>query len=231
VNVVYRLVRDLRYAVRILLKSPVATLVAILALALGIGVNASAFITISSLILHPLPYAHLERIVTIWETPPKLHAQQSAFAPGNFIDLRNETHSFQKLAAYRAWDANLTGIGTPERLQACLVSPSFFSVLGTSPELGRVFANDEDQPSRSRVAVVSEGFWKSRLAGSKAAMGSSIYLNQRSYTVVGVMPDRFDYPLGTEVWSPLTFEAAEQHERASHNLMVLGLLKPEVSAA
>lgn len=230
-DVVYGLVRDLRYAARVLLKSPVATSVAVLALALGIGVNASSFITISSLVLRPLPYPRLERIVTIWETPPKLHSQQSAFAPANFIDLRNQTRSFQKLASYRNWDANLTGIGTPERLQACLVSPSFFYVLGIGAEVGRTFVNDPDQPSHSRVAVVSEGFWKSHLAASKAAIGASVSLNGHNYTVLGVMPDRFDYPLGTEIWSPLTFEPAEQHERAHHDLMALGLLKPEVSAA
>jgi putative ABC transport system permease protein len=95
--------RDIRYAIRVLLKSPVATSVAVLALALGIGVNSSIFITVSALILHPLPYPHLERIVTIWETPPKRHDQKGSFAPANFNDLKNQTRSFEKLADYREW--------------------------------------------------------------------------------------------------------------------------------
>ncbi len=230
-NVVNSLIRDIRYAVRILLKSPVATSVAVLALALGIGVNSSIFITVSSLILHPLPYPHLERIVTIWETPPKLHDQKSGFAPANLIDLKNGARSFQKLADYREWDASLTSVGTPERLRALLVSPSFFSVLGTGAELGRVIATGEDHSAHSRVAVVSEGFWKGHLGGSPGAIGKSISLDGRTYTVIGVMPDSFDYPLGTQLWSPLTLDPAEEHERSSHNLMVLGLLKPGVSAA
>ncbi len=230
-NGVNSLFRDIRYAIRVLLKSPVATSVAVLALALGIGVNASIFITVSALILHPLPYPHLERIVTIWETPPKLHDQKSSFAPANFNDLKNETRSFEKLAAYRGWDASLTSTVTPERVRAMLVSPSFFSVLGSSAEIGRVFAADEDQPSRSRVAVVSEGFWKSHLGGSSSAIGKSISLDGLSYAVVGVMPDSFDYPLGTQLWTPLTVESAAARERDSHSLMALGLLKPGVSAA
>ncbi|MBV8807316.1 MAG: ABC transporter permease [Acidobacteriaceae bacterium] len=225
------LVRDIRYAIRVLRKSPVATAVGVIALALGIGVNASIFITVSALILHPLAYPHLERIVTIWETPPKLHDQKSSFAPANFNDLKNETHSFQKLAAYRGWDASLTSTVTPERVRAMLVSPSFFSVLGSSAEMGRVFAADEDQPSRSRVAVLSEGFWKSHLGGSSSAIGQPITLDGLAYTVIGVMPDSFDYPLGTQVWTPMTLEAAAEGERDLHSLMVLGLLKPGVSAA
>ena len=205
--------------------------VAVLALALGIGVNASIFITVSALILHPLPYPNLDRIVTIWETPPKVHDQKSGFAPANFVDLKNASRSFQDLAEYRSWDASLTSTGTPERVQAAVVSPSFFTVLGTGAELGRVFTGGEDRRAQSRAAVLSEGFWKSQLGGSSSAIGSTIALDGRSYTVIGVMPDKFDFPLGTQLWAPLTLEPAEEHERDAHNLMVLGLLKPGVSAA
>ena len=222
--------RDLRLAARVLLRSPVATTVAVLALALGIGVNASSFITASSLILHPLPYPHLERIVTLWETIPELRSERTALAPADFLDLRNQSSSFASVAAYRPWDANLTGIGNPERVQAYFVSPELFSVLGGHARLGRTFLENEEQPSRAKVAVVSEGFWKTHLASSPAAVGRQISLNRQKYTVVGIMPDSFDYPLGTDVWAPLTFTQAEQSERNSHNLMALGLLKPGTSA-
>jgi putative ABC transport system permease protein len=217
--------RDLRYATRILLRSPITTAVAILALALGIGVNASIFIPLSSLILHPLPYPHLERIVTVWGTVPKLRTERTPLTPADFVDLSKAAHSFENLAGYRAWDVNLTGTGNPEHVQAFVVSPNFFSVLGTNAALGRTFAAD------SKVVVVSQGFWKSHLAASPAAVGSSISLSGHIYTVAGVMPDRFDYPMGTEIWSPLILGPQEQHDRDTRNLMAVGLLKPEVSAA
>ncbi|HEY3938688.1 MAG TPA: ABC transporter permease [Bryobacteraceae bacterium] len=220
-------VRDLRYAARILLRSPVATSVAVLALALGIGVNAAALIGISSLILHPLPYPRLERIVTIWGTAPKVHSERTPLTAADFTDLRKAAHSFDKLAGYRTWDVNLTGAGNPEHVQAFQVSADFFSVLGSSAARGRTFAS-ENELSHPRAVVVSQGFWKSHLAGSPAAVGASISLSGQAYTVIGVMPDQFDFPLGTEVWSTLILDRQEQQDRNTRNLMVLGLLKPRV---
>lgn len=223
--------RDLRYGFRMSLKSPVAATVAVLALALGIGVNAASFILIDSMILHPFPYPRLERIVTVWETAPKLRAERDALAPADFMDLQAQSHSFEKLAAYRNWDVNLTGSGNPERVEAFQVSSGFFAVLGKHAELGRTISSEEEQPARSKVVVVSEGFWKSHLAASPHAIGKSISLSGQKYTVIGVMPDDFDYPLLTDIWSPLILTPAEQHERGSRNLMVIGLMKENVSAA
>lgn len=221
--------RDIRYAVRVSIKSPVAAGVAILALALGIGVNASSFILVESMVLHPLPYPRLERIVTLWETP-KLHPQRDALAPANFVDVERESHSFEKLAAYRDWDVNLTGNGNPERVRAFSVSSSFFSALGREASLGRTFSSSDDH-SGSRVIVVSQGFWKSHLAASSRAIGQSVSVSGQKYTVVGVMPDDFDYPLSTDIWTPLILDPAERQDRSNRNLMVLGLLKPSVSSA
>ncbi len=222
--------RDLRYAIRVSLKNPVAALVAVMALALGIGVNAASFILINSMILHPLPYPRLERIMTIWEKP-KFSTQREALSPGDFTDLKTQSHSFEKLAAYRGWDVNLTGTGNPERVQAYEVSPEFFSVLGKGAELGRTFSSVGDQLNRSNVVVISEGFWKSHLAASPNAIGKSISLSGQKYTVIGVMPDSFDYPLSADIWSPLILNPAEQHERKTRDLMVIGLLKPNLPVA
>jgi putative ABC transport system permease protein len=222
--------RDVRYAARVLLASRVTTAVAVLALALGIGVNASSFISIDSIVLHPLPYPHLDRIITVWGTLPKVRTEQTPVSPGDFSEIERESRVFTALAAYRDWETNLTGITTPERIEAVLVSPSFFTVLGTGAEVGRTFENEQDRPADSRMVVVSNGFWKSHLAGSPAAIGKPIFLNGSSYTVIGVMPDRFDFPLGNQVWAPLALEPAEQHDRDHHNLMALGLLRPGVSA-
>lgn len=208
-----------------------AAIVAVLALALGIGVNAGSFILIDSMILHPFPYPRLERIITVWETAPKLRAERDALAPADFVDLKAQSHSFEKLAAYRNWDVNLTGNGNPERVEAYEVSPSFFAVLGRRAALGRTISSEEDQPARSKVVVVSQGFWKSHLGASPDVIGKSISLSREKYTVIGVMPDDFDYPLLTDIWSPLILSSAEKHQRGARDLMVLGLLKDNVSVA
>jgi putative ABC transport system permease protein len=219
--------RDLRRAARTLRHSLAASAVAVLALALGIGVNASSFITIESMVLHPLPYPRLDRIVTLWETLPKVRTAEVPLSPADFTDINNQSHSFAAVAAYRGWDVSLTATGVPERIQAALVSSDFFGVLGMQPELGRTFANDANQ--HQRVVVVSDAFWKNRLAGSRAAVGKPISLNGAAYTVIGVMPDSFDLPLLNQIWAPLVLDPAQQHDREHHDLSALALLKANVS--
>lgn len=219
---------DLRYSARVLRKAPGATAVAVLALALGIGVNISMFTCVNALVLHPLPFPHLERIMTVWET---VYTHRSAVAPANFLDLQRQSRSFDEVAAYENWDVSLTSTRDPERVQAALVSPSFFAVLGSHAALGRTFSKDESQAARSGVVVVSYGFWQHQLAGSRNAIGKSISLAGRGYTVLGVMPDDFDYPLGTDLWAPLSMSIAEQSQRSAHTLSILGLLKPGVAVS
>ena len=222
------LVRDLRYAVRGLKKNPGATAVIVLALALGIGVNASCFITVSAVILHPLPYPNLDRIMTVWESPANIPADRGPAAPANYFDWKEQSRSFQHLAAYRLWDANLSGIDDPERVLACQVTAEYFSVLGLKPALGRAFRAEDTSGAGTNVLVVSDGFWKRRLAAASAVLGKTITLNGSVYTVVGVMPEEFNFPLETEVWAPLTLSAAQRHDRESHNLGILGRLKPGI---
>jgi putative ABC transport system permease protein len=224
-------VRDFRYGLRILLKSPGVTAVALLALALGIGVNTSSFVWVSALVLHPLAYPDQSRIMTLWEAIPKVRAEHEAIAPANFLDWKEQSGSFERLAAYRPWDATLTGSADPERIQACRVSPDFFPLLGLEPLVGRTFAGDEAEPARDGVVVVSQGFWQRRLGSAPNAVGKTISLDDRVYTIVGVMPDDFDYPLATELWAPLVLSGEEKSERAVHNLLALGRLKPQVSVA
>src|SRR5947209_8734089 len=118
------ILQDFRYAVRGLMKTPGAAIVALLALGLGIGVNSSAFLMVNAIVLHPLPYAHLDRLMTVWETIPKLRGEREAIAPANFRDWKKENRSFGEIAAYQPWDASLTGTGDPERILACRVSAS-----------------------------------------------------------------------------------------------------------
>ena len=222
---------DLRHALRALRKTPGAAAVAALALALGIGVNTSSFIWVSALVLHPFPYPHLERIMTVWETAPKLRTERDAVAPANFLDWRKQNGVFERLAAYRPWDANLTGAGEPERIAACLVSADFFALLGMQPALGRGFTSGEEQPGGGAAVVVSRGFWQRRLGSSPDAVGRTISLDNRSYTIAGVMPADFDYPLATEMWAPLAMTEQEQDQRATRTLAVLGRLRPGVTVA
>jgi putative ABC transport system permease protein len=225
------LLMDFRLALRALRKTPGATAVAALALALGIGVNTSSFIWVSALVLHPLPYPHLERIMTVWETVPKLRAERDAVAPANYVDWRKQNGVFERLAAYRPWDANLTGAGEPERIQACLVAADFFALLGMQPALGRSFSLADEEPSGGAAVIVSHGFWQRRLGSNPDAVGRTISLDNRDYTVAGVMPADFDYPLATELWAPLAMTPQEKDQRASRTLLVLGRLRPGVTVA
>jgi putative ABC transport system permease protein len=222
---------DFRYALRALRKTPGTTAVAALALALGIGVNTSSFIWVSALVLHPLPYPGLERIMTVWETVPKMHAGRDAVAPANFLDWRQENRAFEQLAAYRPWDANLTGTGEPERIQACQVTAGFFALLGMKPALGRSFSREEEETGGNGALIVSHGFWQRRLGSSPDAVGRIVSLDNRTYTVVGIMPADFDYPLATELWAPLAMTPQERNQRAVRSLLVLGRLGPKVTVA
>src|SRR5205823_2554823 len=128
-------------------------------------------------------------------------------------------------------DASLRGTGDPERILACRVSASFFPLIGMKPSLGGTFSNEEEEPGRDGVIVVSHGFWQRRLASSPDAIGKTITLTGRNYSIAGVMPFDFDYPLATEVWSPLALTVPEKSDRSQHNLLALARLKPGVSAA
>ncbi|HZU25787.1 MAG TPA: ABC transporter permease [Bryobacteraceae bacterium] len=223
------LLRDLRHGVRLLANKPGATLLMIVALALGIGLNASSFMMVDALVLHPLPFPNLGRIMSIAETIPKLRAERDAVAPANFRDWREQSRSFDRLAAFRPLEGALTGGPEAEHIMATAVSPDFFPLLGISPELGRTFRADENEPARAGVAVVSHGFWLSRLSSSPHLLGSSLSLDGRRYTIVGVMPADFNLPLGNEIWVPLAFNTGESADRAQRSLAVLGLLRPGVS--
>jgi putative ABC transport system permease protein len=229
---VNNLLRDFQLALRLMRKSPGTTAVIVLALALGIGVNTSSFIMVSALVLHPLPFPDIGRVMTVWETVPKAaHADRDAVAPANFFDWKQQSRSFEHLAAFQPWDANLTGLGEPERVQAFQVSPEYFAVLGMKPAVGRTFRADEAEPGRAFTIVVSNGFWQRHLASAPDALGRRVALNGQSYTIVGVMPSNFDFPLGTDIWVPLAMTPAQKDDRTAHSLAVLGRLKPGVPVA
>ncbi len=220
---------DFAYAVRSLKKNPGVTAVMILALALGLAVTASAFLTVNALVLKPLPFNDLGSLMTVWESPLNVSAERGPVAPANFLDLQDQNTSLERLAAYRGWDVNLTGVDDPERLLAYRVTTDYFDLLGVRPERGRSFLPAEAAEVHPRVVVVSNGFWKRRMAAAPDAVGRTIALNGEACTVVGIMPEDFNFPLETEVWAPLSFTAAERHDRKNHDLAVLGRLRHGVS--
>ncbi len=223
------LLQDFRYALRVLAKAPAVSAVIVLALALGIGANTSNLSSLRALVLRPFPFKDLDRIVVGSETLPRVHDEREPVSPANFLDWKEQANSFERMAAFRARDVNLTGTSRPERLQGFAVSADFFALLGIPPALGRTFSASEEQPGRDQVIVISNGFWKRQLAADPGAAGRAISLNGRRFTVVGVMPEEFDFPLGTDVWTPLAMGPAERGERNARTLGLLARLKTDVS--
>ncbi|MGH9838201.1 MAG: ADOP family duplicated permease, partial [Blastocatellia bacterium] len=229
-----RLGQDLRFGWRMLWKNPGFSLVAILTLALGIGANTTMFSLVNAVLLRGLPYPEPERLVRLWESNPgRGWPEFSASAP-NFEDWRKQQTVCEQLAAYEFTTFNFTGSGEPERVATLSVTANLFPALGVLPALGRNFLPEEEQSGRNRVAVLSNGLWQRRFGADPQLIGRRIQLNGESYTVVGVMPPRFQLTRGTELWAPLMLDPAAQPWRANrsnHNLSVIGRLKPGVSVA
>jgi putative ABC transport system permease protein len=194
--------QDLRYGMRVLIKKPVFTLIAVLTLALGIGANTAIFSVVNAVLLRPLPYADPGRLVMIQET--RGNGNPAQVTPANFIDWRAQNSVFEQLAATATRDVNLTGVGEPERVTMTIASANLFDLLGAKPILGRVFRPDEEQVGHAPVTVISHGLWQRRFGGDQSLVGKTISLDGQSYTVIGIAPPGFDYPWKTAVWiSPL----------------------------
>ena len=218
---------DIRYGLRSLRKRPAATAIALVTLALGIGVNTAIFSAVDSILLRPLPLKDPAGLVSVWEQSPALGIQQNQAAPANFFDLRNQNQSFEALGAYGPLDINLTGTGDPERLDGQLVSANVFSILGVAPALGRTFLANEDQPGQEHVVVLSDRLWQRRFNRDPGIINSNITLNGESFTVVGVMPRAFFFPIReVELWVPWAMEPDQASGRGDHYLRLVARLKP-----
>src|SRR6266545_2067159 len=165
------LLQDLRYGVRMLVKNPTFTIVAIVALALGIGANTAIFSVVNSLLLRPLPLSDPDRLVQVWEASVKLGRNQIPASYPNFADWRDQNQVFEQTVAYADWSFNLTGTGEAERIRSAIVSPAFFSMLGVRPIVGRVFLPEEDQKGKDFVAVISQQLWQRRFSADPDVVG------------------------------------------------------------
>ncbi len=227
------MVQDLRYGIRLLLKTPAFTFVAVLTLALGIGANTTIFSVVNAVLLRPLNYKEADRLVQVWHrnvSTPAAQRQNIELTPANFLDLRAQNQVFKHLAAFVSHDFNLTGMGEPERLQGWQVSASLFPMLAVAPIAGRVFTEAEDRDGAEKVAVLSHELWQRRFGGQSGVIGSKLTLDDLSYTVVGVMPPGFGFPVkGAELWAPLAFSPDERNARSSFYLNGIARLKAGVT--
>ena len=223
--------QDISYGIRMLKKNPGVTILAIVALALGIGVNTAIFSVADAFLLRPVPYPNLDRVVTLYETVPQRNIDDNAASPADFDDWKKQTKSFDRLAAFQWYSVNLTGEGNPQRVQAFLVSQNFFDTLSEQPVLGRAFLPEEEQPGKDHEVILTNGLWERRYGSDRNVVGKSIQIDRESYTVVGVMGKDFKYPFSVELWMPLAMDAKEKAIRKSHYLFTLGQLKPGASVS
>jgi len=225
--------QDLRYGLRTLARKPGFTVVAIIALALGIGANTAIFSVINSVLLRPLGYHDPAALVVINHDYPKINLKASVSAIG-YTHYRDNAKSFETVAAVTGGGFNLTGGGDPEQVNGSMVTHNFFSALGARSLLGRVFLPEEDQPGKNKVVALSHAFWQRRFGGDSGIVNKTITINDESYTVVGVMPPSFQFgrELGrvVDLWTPIAFtrEQLDYNRLTNENLFVIARLKPGV---
>jgi predicted permease len=200
-----QLLQDLRYAARMLAKSPGFTIVAVLTLALAIGANTALFSVVNGVLLNPLPYPQPDQLVTIHESKPNFNTGSISYP--NFLDWQKDNQTLSAMAVSRRSSFSLTGLGEAEQIRAQFVTSDFFLILGVKPISGRVFARADDLRGAAPVAMISEGFWKRKFGSATDVVGKTLNLDGRGYTIVGVMPSDFDLLLGSfspsEIYVPV----------------------------
>ena len=232
--------QDMRYGVRLLLKAPGFTVIAVLTLALGIGANTAIFSVVNFVLLRPLEYANPDQLVMVWERNTKRGWNESPTSFADFVDFRDNAKSVE-LVAFTDTNFNLTGGDQPERVAGLRVSANLFSLLGVNPARGRWFAPGEDKPGAGHVLILSYGLWQRSFGGNSNLVNQTVQLNGQSYTVVGVMPPTFKFPpafsatttseeliSNADLWVPLTTDDVPLI-RNIRNLKMIGRLKAGVA--
>jgi putative ABC transport system permease protein len=223
--------QDVRYAFRLLVRTPGVTIIALLTLALGIGANTAIFSIVDGVLLRPLSYADPDRLVLIQQLDATDPEVVSRTTPGTFYDVQQSSRSFDELAAYQAVSKTLTGKGDPERIDGVLSAGSILSVLGVQPQLGRVQTADDDRIGAARTVVLSDRLWQRLFGGRGDALGQTLVLDGEPHEVIGVMPKGFTFPdVGPDFWAPMQMTAKERASRTESFLLVLGRLRGGVSA-
>jgi putative ABC transport system permease protein len=226
---------DIRYALRMLLKAPAFSVIAVVALALGIGANTAIFGIVNAVLLRPLPYDHPERVVLLWSH--WINWSKTWVSQPELVDYQQQLQSLEHVAAFSNTSFNLTGAGEPLRIVAAQVQPEIFAAIGARPIVGRVFTAEEDAHGHEHVAMLTEGLWRSQFGSDPAIVGRTIQLDATPYTVVGVLPAAIRLPLDyatrttTQVWVPIALGPNDPQQRGNHGLNALGRLRPGVTLA
>ncbi|HTG13661.1 MAG TPA: ABC transporter permease, partial [Blastocatellia bacterium] len=218
--------KDIRYAARVLLQKPGYTLIAVIALALGIGANTAIFSVVNGVLLRPLPYHDPDRLVHVHRMQPPI--ARGPISRPDFFEWRDKQEVFSEIGAYHFQTLNLTGKDQAERVVGARVTGNFFSLFDVPPASGRFFGPSDDQPGSSSVAVLAFGLWQRRFGGDPGLIGQTITLNGNAYTVVGVAPASFQFPRRIEVWTPAIL-AEKKTSRGSNYLKIIARLKDGVT--
>jgi putative ABC transport system permease protein len=229
--------QDIRYGTRMLLKAPSVSIVATIALALGIGANTAIFSVVNAVLLRPLPFANPEQLMQVWESDSTFALARGTASYPNFADWRDQNHVFERLASYHSNDFIMTGRGESTRLQGAVVNADLFPLLGATPVVGRTFLPNEDNPGESgRVVLLGQQLFQQRFNSDPNIVGQAVTLDGRSYTVVGVMPHEFQFPVQNdpvELWTTVAIDREGKepatNQRGAHFLRVIGRLKPGVT--
>jgi putative ABC transport system permease protein len=230
--------QDIRYAIRMCVRTPGFTIIAVVALALGIGANTAIFTIVNAVLLERLPFREPDRIVSLWEEGAHRPGHNNTLGPANFIRWRERSFSFDAMAGMVDTRANLTGRGDPEEIVVQNVEAQFFPILGVSPLIGRTFTDTENRDPQSLVVILGYDFWQRRFAGDPAIVGQTIQLNGRLQTVVGVMPQGFrlfikEFSLAgkpSDLWAPYVLPASAR-DAGGRYMQAIARLKPGVPIA
>jgi len=232
VHVLETLLQDIRFSMRVLLRSPSFTIVAVLTLALGIGANTAIFSVVNGVLLRPLAYRDSTSLVNVWAKFEKQGIPLLPASEPEYWDLLDHNQSFSQIAAYSLdGNANLTRADAPPvHVTEASATAGLFPLLGITPALGRAFAPDEDQPGHSHFVLLSYAFWQSQFGGDRDIVNQSIHLDGEVYSVLGVLPKQFSLGGKQDLWVPLGLDRAKPQDRGSHYLPVVARLKPDVAA-
>ena len=229
--------RDIRYAIRQLLKAPGFTATAVLTLAFGIGATTAIFSIVEGVLLRPLPFADPSRVVVVGDLIEGTEFNSPSVPAYESLLYIRGTHSFSSMGAYQQTGYELSGAGDPAQVSASRLNAGVFTTLGVSPLMGRVFTQQEED-GREQVAVISYQMWRSRLHGNAQILGTKIQLDRKPYVVIGVMPREFEFPLvpgqlnRSEFWVPMSFTQGElENGKGNWNFQMVGRLKPGISPA
>lgn len=221
------LFQDLRHGLRLLTKSPGFTVVAVLTLALGIGANTAIFSLVNAFLLKPLAFPQESQLMVL--TGQTRQEKRTGISYPDFEDWRRQSGSFSALSTWMTQSVNLTGVEEPQRVRGGFVSANFFDVLGIKPAQGRAFLPGEDQPEGARVVVVNYGLWQTRFGADPGFVGKQLTLNGAVFTVVGILPPSFEFPLDKdrdEIWMPVSSYPDFSRDRSVSNLVAIGRLNP-----